>query len=132
MATATARANLALVKYWGKRDATLNLPAAGSLSLTLDRLRTRTSVELHDGPNDELLIDGQPQSGKALSRISRFADLVRGPLGRSERIRVVSHNEFPTAAGLASSASLPSVDPGLPSSESVALPESLGFLATPS
>jgi diphosphomevalonate decarboxylase len=105
MATATARANLALVKYWGKRDATLNLPAAGSLSLTLDRLRTRTSVELHDGPNDELLIDGQPQSGKALSRISRFADLVRGPLGRSERIRVVSHNEFPTAAGLASSAS---------------------------
>ena len=105
MATATARANLALVKYWGKRDATLNLPAAGSLSLTLDRLRTRTSVELHGGDSDELNIDGQPQSGKALARISRFADLVRGPLGRSERIRVTSHNEFPTAAGLASSAS---------------------------
>lgn len=105
MATATARANLALVKYWGKRDATLNLPAAGSLSLTLDRLRTRTSVELHGGDSDELTIDGQAQGGKALARISRFADLVRGPLGRSERVRVSSHNEFPTAAGLASSAS---------------------------
>lgn len=105
MATAVAFANLALVKYWGKRDSALNLPAAGSLSLTLERLRTRTTVTLHDGPEDRLTIDGEPQTGKALARISRFADLVRGPLLKSERIAVVSHNDFPTAAGLASSAS---------------------------
>ena len=43
-ATALAGTNIALVKYWGKRDAALNLPATGSLSLTLDRLGTRTTV----------------------------------------------------------------------------------------
>ena len=36
--TARAGTNSALVKYWGKRDAALNLPAAGSLSLTLANL----------------------------------------------------------------------------------------------
>ncbi len=43
-ATATAHPNIALVKYWGKRDAADNLPAAGSLSLTLDALTTITTV----------------------------------------------------------------------------------------
>ena len=47
-ATAEARSNIALVKYWGKRDSTLNLPAAGSLSLTLDGLVSRTEVEWDD------------------------------------------------------------------------------------
>ncbi|MBW2253476.1 MAG: hypothetical protein JRI25_02615 [Deltaproteobacteria bacterium] len=43
-ATARAHPNIALVKYWGKRDLVLNLPAVPSLSLTLDRFRTRTTV----------------------------------------------------------------------------------------
>jgi diphosphomevalonate decarboxylase len=105
MPTASARANIALVKYWGKRDARLNLPAAGSLSLTLDRLKTTTRVELHDGPSDTLTIDGQRQSGKAVERITQHADLVRALAGRTDRIRVTSDNSFPTASGLASSAS---------------------------
>src|SRR3954451_1909460 len=73
--TAVAGTNIALVKYWGKRDAALNLPATGSLSLTLDALRTRTSVELHDGA-DSLSLDGVEQSGKALGRVTRFLDRV--------------------------------------------------------
>lgn len=44
-ATAIAHPNIALVKYWGKRDEALNLPATGSISITLDTLRTRTRVE---------------------------------------------------------------------------------------
>ncbi|MEQ8279391.1 MAG: diphosphomevalonate decarboxylase [Deltaproteobacteria bacterium] len=101
MAVATACANIALVKYWGKRDAALNLPAAGSLSLTLDRLRTYTQVERIDGDTDELVLDGVQVDGKALARISKFVDLVRD----TGAVRVTSLNTFPTAAGLASSAS---------------------------
>lgn len=104
MAIASARANIALVKYWGKRDAALNLPAAGSLSLTLDALETRTEVVL-GGEADVLFLDAQPAGARASARVGRFLDRVRALSGRSERARVESANNFPTAAGLASSAS---------------------------
>ena len=107
MSTATARAypNIALVKYWGKRDETLMLPAAGSLSLTLDAFATTTRVELTDTPEDEFSLNGVAQSGDSLSRVSRFLELVRGMAGSSQHARVTSNNEAPTGAGLASSAS---------------------------
>lgn len=104
MVTATACANIALIKYWGKRSVAENLPAAGSLSLTLDALRTTTTVELVEGA-DRLTLDGDPVEGKPLARITRFVDLVRAATGRSESVQVTSKNAFPTAAGLASSAS---------------------------
>ena len=47
-ATARAQPNIALVKYWGKRDAALNLPAVGSLSVTLGNLYTETTVTLDE------------------------------------------------------------------------------------
>lgn len=108
MPVATACANIALVKYWGKRDLALNLPARGSLSLTLDALRTFTSVERIDGAADELFIDDQPKTGKALARVSELLDKVRSraaPELRETRARVRSCTTFPIAAGLASSAS---------------------------
>lgn len=108
MSTATARAhpNIALVKYWGKRDEALMLPAAGSLSLTLDAFATTTTVELRPGhTEDDLTLNGAQQSGNALTRVQRFLDLVRHLAGRDERARVISVNEAPTGAGLASSAS---------------------------
>ncbi|MEM7677573.1 MAG: diphosphomevalonate decarboxylase [Myxococcota bacterium] len=105
MPVATACANIALVKYWGKRDAQLNLPAAGSLSLTLDALQTRTQVELIDEAEDRLELDGQRQQGRALKRITEFADIVRARADSRRRVAVTSTNAFPTAAGLASSAS---------------------------
>jgi diphosphomevalonate decarboxylase len=102
--TAAACANIALVKYWGKASVAENLPAAGSLSLTLEALRTTTTVEL-GGAADALTLDGAPQTGKALARITKLADLVRAMAGREDRVQVRSDNAFPTAAGLASSAS---------------------------
>ena len=106
MAVATACANIALIKYWGKREVSLNIPAAGSLSLTLDRLRTWTEVVRDpEASADTLVIDGSEVQGRPVERISRFADLVREQAGENTRVRVVSHNTFPTAAGLASSAS---------------------------
>jgi diphosphomevalonate decarboxylase len=107
--TARACANIALVKYWGKRDASLNLPATGSLSLTLAALATQTTVTFDRAlAHDELELDGfsarfaSPHSG---ARASEFLDLVRAKAGIDTRARVVSRNEFPTASGLASSAS---------------------------
>ncbi|MBK8012344.1 MAG: diphosphomevalonate decarboxylase [Deltaproteobacteria bacterium] len=105
MSTAEASANIALIKYWGKRDARLNLPETGSLSLTLAALRTRTDVTRIDAPSDRFTLDGTCVEGRALERVGRFVDLVRDMAGRSDRVEVTSSNRFPTAAGLASSAS---------------------------
>ena len=104
-ATARANTNIALIKYWGKRDEALNLPATGSISLTLDGLETRTEVTFGDFPEDELSLDGRATSGKPRDRVSRILDLVRSRAGIKARARVVSANNFPTASGLASSAS---------------------------
>lgn len=108
-ATAYAHTNIALVKYWGKRDdggRALNLPAVGSLSLTLDRFGTETTVELVDGvAEDTLTLDGEERSGPEVARVAAFLDLVRARAGSPRRARVTSRNDVPTAAGLASSAS---------------------------
>ncbi|TMQ03452.1 MAG: diphosphomevalonate decarboxylase [Deltaproteobacteria bacterium] len=108
MSTTTARAcaNIALVKYWGKRAGPLNLPAAGSLSLTLDALVTTTQVAFDAGlAEDELELDGAPAPAAARARVGALLDLVRASARIATRARVVSRNEFPTASGLASSAS---------------------------
>lgn len=98
--TARACANIALVKYWGKRDSMFNLPAAGSLSLTLAALVTETTVEWGAFERDELVLNGT-----AAPADSEFLDLVRTLAGFDKRARLVSENRFPTASGLASSAS---------------------------
>lgn len=99
-ATAVAHANIALTKYWGKSDEALLLPQAGSLSVALDRLLTTTTVEL-GVERDELMLDGKPASDKELQRARALLDAadIREPA------RIESRNDFPTAAGLASSAS---------------------------
>lgn len=106
-AFALAHPNIALVKYWGKRDLAYNLPGAGSLSLTLGGLSTRTCVEFDPAfEKDQLQLDGQVIAGGAkIERVSKFLDLVRARAGMELRAHVTSENDFPTGAGLASSAS---------------------------
>ena len=99
-ATAVAHANIALVKYWGKRDEALILPEAASLSVALDRLVTTTTVDL-GAADDSLRIDGRHASAGELRRARAVLDAA----GIRERARIESRNDFPTAAGLASSAS---------------------------
>ena len=104
-AIAHAHANVALVKYWGKRDAALNLPATGSLSVTLDALRTRTRVRFDATlRGDELHLDGRTHA-PAPERVRVCLDLVRQHAGVNVPARVDSDNDFPTGAGLASSSS---------------------------
>ncbi|SDH92272.1 diphosphomevalonate decarboxylase [Agrococcus jejuensis] len=105
-ATAVAHPNIALVKYWGKRDATMNLPATGSLSMTLDVFPTTTTVTVDETlAADSLELDGCTLEGTPLDRVARFLDIVRGLAGASAHARVVTTNAVPTGAGLASSAS---------------------------
>jgi diphosphomevalonate decarboxylase len=97
-ATAAAHANIALVKYWGKRDDALVLPEAGSLSVALDKLLTTTTVTLGNFDEDTFTLDGRAED-------PRRARALLDAAGISGRARIDSRNEFPTAAGLASSSS---------------------------
>lgn len=104
-ATALAHPNVAVIKYWGKRDAALNLPAVGSLSLTLSGLLTRTIVRFETGLSaDQLLLNGRPDA-RALPRVSHCLDSLRARAGVNSKAIVETSNDFPTGAGLASSAS---------------------------
>ena len=111
--TAVAGTNIALVKYWGKRGGPLNLPAAGSLSLTLRELDTRTTVRFGGAPEspraggsrDRITLNGRDADDKTRRRVGAFLDLVRARAALDEPAEVVTENSVPTAAGLASSAS---------------------------
>jgi diphosphomevalonate decarboxylase len=101
--TARAHPNIALIKYWGKRDSALNLPAVGSISITLSSLHTDMRISLDPGlESDQLWFNNEP-APTLLPRISECMDTVIG--SARERARVTSSGNFPVAAGLASSAS---------------------------
>jgi len=108
-ATAVANPNIAFVKYWGKADDALNLPANPSLSMSLAALTTVTTVEFRPGQtSDTVAIDGRTASGQALERVVAHLDRVRVLAGTSfgrERAMVASRNDFPAATGLAASSS---------------------------
>ena len=105
-ATAQSSPNIAFIKYWGNRDSALRLPVNGSISMNLDGLFTRTSVSFQPSlPFDELVINGREVTGKGLERVSGILDIVRQGAGIDVRAEVVSENNFPTGAGIASSAS---------------------------
>jgi len=104
-AEAFAPSNIALCKYWGKRDKALNLPINASLSVSLGELGTRTRLTPISAATDEISLNGKAValSDDFAKKIVEFVDLFRGPGGA--RLKVDTHNSIPTAAGLASSAS---------------------------
>jgi diphosphomevalonate decarboxylase len=103
--SAFAPSNIALCKYWGKRDATLNLPINSSLSVSLGKLGTRTEIFMRDDA-DCVYLNGELQSAdnEFAKRVSAFLDLFRPTVGKV-CFEVRTENNIPTAAGLASSAS---------------------------
>ncbi|MGI9291867.1 MAG: diphosphomevalonate decarboxylase [Gammaproteobacteria bacterium] len=104
-ATAIAHPNVALIKYWGKEHIDSNLPAVGSLSLTLGGLNTRTRISFSpELTADEVLLNGAVDE-RASQGVSRCLGLLREHAGKDMYARVESENDFPTSAGLASSAS---------------------------
>ena len=98
---AQAHPNIALIKYWGKSDTLVNLPSAPSLSITLDTLVTQTRVTNANGATDQVWLDGEETidlkiAGWLVDLRQRF-DI--------PPLEIHSSNNFPTASGLASSAS---------------------------
>ena len=94
-----AHPNVALVKYWGKRDETEKLPASPSLSITLGGLETRTCVS--ESNDDKTFIDGQPVFDQ---KISQWLDCLRKEYD-IPRLKIDSSNNFPKNCGFASSSS---------------------------
>ena len=94
--------NIALIKYWGKRDTTKNLPAVDSISITLDNLWTEMNVMFSsDLTNDELFINEKKQNN--ISRVKNCIDSIYGK--QRDCVSIVSRCNFPISAGLASSSS---------------------------
>uniref|UniRef100_A0A8C4U588 Diphosphomevalonate decarboxylase n=1 Tax=Falco tinnunculus TaxID=100819 RepID=A0A8C4U588_FALTI len=120
LVTCTAPVNIAVIKYWGKRDNDLILPINSSLSVTLhqDQLKTTTTAAAsRDFTEDRLWLNGEeadvghPRVQACLREVRRLARKRRGgsaedtaPLSLSYKIHIATENNFPTAAGLASSA----------------------------
>ena len=105
-ASARACANLAFVKYWGKRDAALNLPTNSSISMTLDAAHTTTHVEIDPGlERDEVWLSEEPARGAFASRVVAHLERIRSLAGSATPARVRTSNNFPAGTGFASSAS---------------------------
>ena len=106
MATAKAHTNIALIKYWGKKDQELIIPQTDSLSLTLNEFYTTTTVNFDSHLTSDLVaIDQHILSKKEAQKVVHVLDIVRQLSGIKSFARVDSINHVPTAAGLASSAS---------------------------
>ena len=99
MTIAHAHPNIALVKYWGKQEKAGNLPATPNLSITLAGLTTVTQVE--DGTTDHFVLNGETsQDPKLQGWLNTLRDTFDVP-----PLHIDTSNDFPTSAGLASSAS---------------------------
>ncbi|MBK8032322.1 MAG: diphosphomevalonate decarboxylase [Chloroflexi bacterium] len=104
-ATARANANIAFIKYWGNQNDQLRLPVNPSISMNLGGLYAETTVTWDGALNtDSFALNGKEESGGGLERVSTHLDVLRARLGFATRARVESANNFPTGAGIASSA----------------------------
>ncbi len=105
-ATAKAHPNIAFIKYWGNSNSLLRIPANGSISMNLEGLFTTTSVTFDETlMSDEFFLNGVLQSKEETQRITQFLNHLRNMVNISTFASVKSENNFPTAAGIASSAS---------------------------
>ncbi|GEO77690.1 diphosphomevalonate decarboxylase [Companilactobacillus mindensis DSM 14500] len=103
--TARAYTNIALIKYWGKKNKQLKLPYTNSLSLTLDRFYTDTKASIVDSDQDIIYLNQQLLDDAHSKRIRNYLDIVRQFYSFSEHFQIDSVNHVPTSAGFASSAS---------------------------
>lgn len=106
MSKVRAHTNIALIKYWGKKDQDLKVPYNSSLSLTLDAFYTETEVLYNENLKEDILyVNDEEITGQALVRVQKYMDYIRNTYGIKEFALIKSYNHVPSAAGLASSAS---------------------------
>jgi diphosphomevalonate decarboxylase len=109
--TCEAPINMAVIKYWGKRDEELILPINSSLSATLttQKMRSKTTVRAEETSHEEIKmwLNGKSEEVSTNKRLLSCLKEIRkrANVQTPHRLIIVSENNFPTAAGLASSAS---------------------------
>ena len=103
--TVRSYANIAIIKYWGKKKEKEMVPATSSISLTLENMYTETTLSPlpADARADEFYINGQLQNEAEHDKMSKIIDRYR-PEGAGF-VRIDTKNNMPTAAGLSSSSS---------------------------
>ena len=101
--------NIALIKYWGKRDQDLILPYNSSISMTVDGLYVHTTVDFDNKYTEDIFILNDKEVGQGSEEykkyVGRFLNIVRKKYNIDSRVKIVSRGNFPASAGLASSAS---------------------------
>lgn len=103
-ASAYAASNIALCKYWGKRDIELNLPVTSSLSISMSHLGAWSKINLYDGQQDQIFLNAVPMTQKTIfyQRLVEFLDLFRPT--QDTKFTIDTKTNIPVGAGLASSA----------------------------
>ena len=105
-ATAISPANIAFIKFWGKKNPRLNLPFNNSISMNMGNCLTTTTVEFNPRfRSDKVIINGKEVNADKKNRVLRIMDIIRDRSGVVWCVKVVSRSNFPADAGIASSAS---------------------------
>jgi diphosphomevalonate decarboxylase len=104
-ATAISHPNIAFIKYWGNKNTAFRIPLNNSISANLRELHTTTTVTFRDDlQEDRLTINKLPADETASLRVSVFLDIIRALAGMNLKAEIISENNFPMGAGIASSA----------------------------
>lgn len=106
--TVRSYANIAIIKYWGKKDEKNMIPATSSISLTLENMYTDTEISFIDDNDkfngtDLFYLNGELQDKKQTEKISKVIDMFRKD--KSRKVLIKTENSMPTEAGLSSSSS---------------------------
>jgi len=94
-----------LIKYHGLKDEELRLPFHDSISVCTAPLQTHTTFEFGDFPESEVVIDGNPVSGRELERVGMVVEAVIREAGLDQNFKMQSENNFPSNVGLGASSS---------------------------
>lgn len=105
----SAPSNIALVKYWGKKEN--QIPANPSISFTLNNCKTITSLhfskkEYSENFSFDLLFEGKPKEDFK-PKIQKFFERIQQylPFLKEYHFTIDTENTFPHSSGIASSAS---------------------------
>ena len=109
--TVTAPANIAFIKYWGAQNLEKAIPLHPSISMTLSQCLSHTTVEYFPEPGENEIYLAQ-DDGSLVDAPANFRQRIEAHLQRLRQaadkpghFKVATRNSFPSAAGLASSAS---------------------------
>ncbi len=98
-------ANIAIIKYWGKKDSVKMIPATSSISLTLENMFTETEIsfvsweealEITGQESDILYINGKLQDKEQIEKITKVVNLFRDD--RNQLVKIDTRNNMPTQA----------------------------------